>query len=336
VTIPLDAGGGATAALAATTPEWCWELAITFPGVTTWTEYVTIPDTTTVLDHTALDQVDPTTLAVNTPDPAWWAALNNGLKGAAAGPQGIPGPQGSKGDTGPVGPTGPPGNTGATGPAGPQGDPGPEGPTGPTGIDGQPGPAGATGPKGDTGATGATGPQGSTGPTGPQGAQGIQGATGPQGAQGIQGNTGPTGPTGPAGSTGLGHAEYTHDGTTTQTANTPWAGTWTRKTTPIDAGTFTPGTGNAQITIGTAGDYTMTLMIRNKGAAMGGGYMAIKSPDQNTVYASADIVSTAAAFSISNGSVYLAAGTVVQAFCNPANACTAANMDYKFNIARRG
>lgn len=55
--------------------------------------------------------------------------------------QGIPGPQGLKGDTGPAGPQGPmgpPGETGSQGPAGPTGSPGGTGPPGPTDLDYQP------------------------------------------------------------------------------------------------------------------------------------------------------------------------------------------------------
>jgi Collagen triple helix repeat (20 copies) len=69
---------------------------------------------------------------------------------------------------------GPRGATGATGPAGPAGD---AGPAGPAGDAGPAGPAGDAGPAGPPGATGPAGPAGDAGPAGSQGPAGTNGAS---------------------------------------------------------------------------------------------------------------------------------------------------------------
>lgn len=66
----------------------------------------------------------------------------------------------------------PPPKVNVTAAAGPQGIPGPQGPQGPAGANGNTGPIGPQGPQG---ATGLQGPQGETGPQGPRGEQGVPG-----------------------------------------------------------------------------------------------------------------------------------------------------------------
>jgi hypothetical protein len=77
---------------------------------------------------------------------------------------------------------GPRGATGATGPAGPAGDAGPAGPAGDAGPAGPPGATGPAGPAGDAG------PAGSQGPAGTNGASVLNGSGAPAGSLGSNGD----------------------------------------------------------------------------------------------------------------------------------------------------
>lgn len=113
---------------------------------------------------------------------------------------GIPGPEGPKGDQGLIGPTGEKGPQGDIGPQGPAGVNGTDGAQGPIGLPGKDGIDGVQGPKGTDGIDGAQGIQGIQGIQGPKG---TDGANGTDGAQGPKGDKGDKGDTGAAGATGL-------------------------------------------------------------------------------------------------------------------------------------
>ena len=65
--------GEVTAELTATGPDWCWQ--ITEPTIAGLVRYVAVPDSSGVLEYSALPDVDPLTLdPAAEPDAAWWAA----------------------------------------------------------------------------------------------------------------------------------------------------------------------------------------------------------------------------------------------------------------------
>lgn len=154
-----------------------------------------------------------------------------------SGPQGVPGPQGPKGEPGDVGPAGPQGEPGPAGEPGKDGAPGPageSGPEGPQGPAGQPGEDGfsptvqtqaisngtkviitdASGPHEFNVLNGKDGGEAATPVIGENGnwfingqdtgkpSRGEQGPAGQDGAQGPQGEIGPQGPKGDPGETG--------------------------------------------------------------------------------------------------------------------------------------
>ncbi|XP_065197646.1 uncharacterized protein LOC135829169 [Sycon ciliatum] len=96
----------------------------------------------------------------------------------SVGRNGIPGPEGPRGE---VGPRGERGLVGPEGEIGPRGEDGQDGRQGERGVQGA---QGTTGPVGPQGTIGATGPPGNRGPVGPQG---IVGPIGPPGARGPVG-----------------------------------------------------------------------------------------------------------------------------------------------------
>jgi len=85
------------------------------------------------------------------------------------------------------------------------------------------------------------------------------------------------------------------------------------------ASDFVFSNANQQLTIGVDGIYSIDWMAVLT-AACGGGWMAIKSPDQIANYASQDMVSTASAWGISFSGVHLKAGAVLQFFIQTTNA----------------
>ena len=123
-----------------------------------------------------------------------------------AGPIGLKGDTGGRGEPGPPGPIGLTGEAGPPGQAGAQGDTGGRGEAGPPGPPGPPGDVGPPGPPGITGEKGLQGDRGEPGPPGALGEKGLQGDRGPEGIPGRDGLTGPTGPQGmlgPQGEKGL-------------------------------------------------------------------------------------------------------------------------------------
>lgn len=72
-TVTLDANGAASVTVAATGPDWAWLVSESIPGG--GSRVVTVPSTTTI-DYTALQDVDPATLTPPAAPPeAWWLAL---------------------------------------------------------------------------------------------------------------------------------------------------------------------------------------------------------------------------------------------------------------------
>ncbi|KAJ8272765.1 hypothetical protein GJAV_G00093160 [Gymnothorax javanicus] len=117
----------------------------------------------------------------------------------SAGPPGLPGPMGFRGEKGREGPPGPDGKPGKLGE---RGKPGPPGKTGQKGEAGQPGPRGAPGQRGAKGDRGERGAPGEAGPPGPMGIQGVTGEPGLPGQPGVKGAPGSPGNDGPAGPVG--------------------------------------------------------------------------------------------------------------------------------------
>jgi hypothetical protein len=114
--------------------------------------------------------------------------------GALAGPQGVqgvPGPRGEQGFPGVAGPRGEPGMPGVPGPVG---SPGPQGIAGLLGLAGSPGSQGPPGIPGPVGAAGSPGADSTVpGPPGPAGEPGSPGIDGRDGVDGAPGATGPQG-----------------------------------------------------------------------------------------------------------------------------------------------
>jgi hypothetical protein len=228
VTLPVSftvnvSNGEAVVDLAPTEPGWAWELLGSGFGVSSWREWLFVPEVEEIF-YSDLQKVDAATLDPEAePEAAWWSEIEK-LKAEAVqgppGPQGLPGidgtngvdgapgapgAKGDKGDPGIQGIQGLKGEDGAPGTNGVDGTPGAKGDKGDPGIQGLKGDAGSNGvdgvdgTNGVDGAPGAPGAKGDKGDPGIQGVQGIQGLKGDTGIQGIQGIQGLKGDTGTAG-----------------------------------------------------------------------------------------------------------------------------------------
>ena len=74
--------------LAATGPDWCWTVyEPTIKGAIRNVLVPDVPDSSGVLEYSALPDIDPSTLEPTAePSAAWWAALEAGAYGVAATP----------------------------------------------------------------------------------------------------------------------------------------------------------------------------------------------------------------------------------------------------------
>ncbi len=144
--------------------------------------YATIPDGNNVYSACMLKNVGTVRLIdPSLPSSSFLSHCTSIEKQVSWNAQGVPGPQGLKGDTGPQGL---------------KGNPGSDGINGTNGADGAQGPQGLKGNPGSDGINGAQGPQGLQGNPGSDGINGTNGADGAQGPQGPKGDTGAMGPTG--------------------------------------------------------------------------------------------------------------------------------------------
>ena len=112
---------------------------------------------------------------------------------------------------------------------------------------------GPTGPVGPIGPIGPVGPIGSAGPAGATGATGDIGPAGPIGATGATGDTGATGATGPQ---GLSEYAYIYN---LAAQVVPLEADVTFSTNGVIVGAIAHAPGTSTITIGTAGDYSVSF-----------------------------------------------------------------------------
>lgn len=119
-------GGAGTAVVEPTGDDWVWEVTFKLNGYKHETRYYRVPDSASVVELSALVEVEKGSLSPRTPVPSVWQAALTDLAARVDGliVNGVPGPPGPPGTPGIPGDPGAPGAPGLPGSDGTPGAPG--------------------------------------------------------------------------------------------------------------------------------------------------------------------------------------------------------------------